>query len=532
MRVSLIIVTLLILSLALTGVPATRTEAQGAGNPILLVSSFSLNPSTIVPGGTAVANVTVRSENASPAYGATISFNAAAPLTIIGTGSTFYLGNMNGSTEVRFIATIGAIPTASSGEFALPYTLNYQNTTDGLKKDQLTSAGQVYISVSGTPVRPLLVVAGVSFSPNTVTPGISFGTAVNITNTGTEESFGSTLTVVPGPDLILTGTTGVVGLRGLGPGQSEVVGIKMAVSATAPTETISVKLVLNYIDKFGISFSTNSSYIVQVTATPNLKVGTFTLSPAPLKPGVNGFLGLTMINVGGDRAYDVRMVLAGPIFRGGTSTNYLGAIDSAGSASASFYFNVSNSTAPGSYTLGLDVTYADLSGRAYSVHSNYTVAVASYSPPSVTVTSTLLDPPVLMPGAQGTVTLFFKNSGTTDARNVQIRIGGGAEILSSTYFGLGTIAAGDSVTQVIGVNVNPSLKPGSYMLTINVTYADPSGTGYFSTTAMETKVYGGANLFSLLNLGIVAGVVLVCVVAFVVLRRPSSRREAASHEGT
>jgi len=485
--------------------------AQSSENPILVVSSFNLSPQAIAPGGSAVANVTVMSENTSPAYGATISFAPSGPLTIIGSGSTFYIGDINGNTSFGFSFTLGAVSSANTGVYPLPYTLSFQNDTDGLKEDFLTSTGQVYISVSGTPVRPLLVVSGVTFSPSTVTPGINFATGVNITNSGNEEAFGSTFTVIPGPNLTLVATTGVVPLNSLGPGQSEIVGVEMAASPTATTGTVTVRLALKYIDKYGVPYSSNSNYTVQIEATPNLKVGSFTLSSPPLRPGVVGFLGMTMINVGGDRAYDVKMVMTGPLFQGGSSTNYLGTIGGGSSASASFYFNIQNNTLPGSYTIGLTVTYTDLLGKPYLFNSNFTIPVAPYEPPSVTVTNTILDPPVLNPGATGTLSIFVTNSGTTEATNVQVNIVGGQGIVSTSYFGLGNIAPGASVTQVVGINVDSNLPPGGYVLSLDVTYSDLTGTVYHSSAPLQSNVYAGFNPFSSHNIELVLALVVVII---------------------
>lgn len=511
MRFSILVVFMLVVSLTLTGLATFPVRAQSGENPVLLLSSFSLSPVAIAPGGTAVANVTVTNENPSPLYGATVSFDPTPPLSIVGSGSAFYIGDMNGSTSLKLSVTLGASAAAASGQYALPYTINYQNDTGGLSKYSLTSSGQVYVPVSGNPVRPLLVVSGVSFSPSIITPGIDFTTLVNVTNSGNEESFGSTFTVVPGSNLTLVGTTGVIAIGSLNLGQSELVGIKMAVSPSATTETVPVNFALGYINEFGIPYVSNSSYTVQITATPNLKVGSFTLSTAPLRPGVAGFLGLAMINVGGDRAYDVKMVLTGPLFLGGTATNYLGTIGSGGSESASFYVSVANSTTPGTYTLGLSVTYTDLGGKSYVLNTNYTIAVAPNLSvaPNVSVTNTVMDPPVLNPGASGTLTIFLKNTGNTEATNVVVHIYGGTGIVSTSYFGLGTMEPGSSVTQVVGINVDSKLHPGGYLLTLNVTYADPSGATYSSAAPLQSNVYAAANLFS------ATSVILVVVLAIV-----------------
>ncbi len=516
MRIFTAVILLIIVGGVIPGALSTPVHAE---NPFVNLTGFSLNPSTLAPGGTSVANVTIKNENLNESYGVTVSFTATSPLSIIGSGSTFYIGDMNGSTSHSFPMTIGASPTASSGDYAMPYVVNFLNATNGLRKEALSSSGQVYIAVSGTPLRPLLTVTQVSFSPSIITPGIQFTTGVNITNSGTEASFGSTLTVSPGPDLSLVGTTGIVALTSLAPGQHELVGVRMATNPSAPTESVPVKFVLNYIDKFGTPFSSNDSYTVQITATPELKVQSFQLSSAPLRPGSNAFLTITMINVGGDRAYDVKLSASASFFLTGTSINYLGAIDSGGHASASFYLNVSSTEPAGNYLLALNAVYSDLTGKLYSTQNNYTIPVEPYAPPAVGITSTVIDPPVLSAGSQGTITLFLKNTGTTEARNVTIRVEGANGILTSSYLGVGTMEPGDTVTQVIGVNVRSNLPAGSYLLDFVVAYSNPTGNSFSTTLPLETHVYEAVNVFTLMNIAIITGVVILALVVLVVLRR-------------
>ncbi len=496
-----------------SAIPATL--ATTSSTPVLLVTGFSLNPQSIVPGGTAVANVTVRTENNNSVFGSKVVFEPTGPISIIGTGTTFYIGDMNGSTAQSLLVAVGASPTTTSGSYPLPYMIEYSDSSN----KTYSSTGQISIPVSGTPVRPQLVVSAIEFSPTIIAPGITFATLINVTNSGSATAFGSVLTLTPGASLTLSGSTGIVSLSELQANKSLAVVVKMNSDPKAPTKSVLVQCSFTYSDKAGIQYSSNSSFAVQITSTPDLKVGAFTLSSAPLRPGSTGFLGLTMINVGGDTAFDVKMVFSGPFFLGGSSVNYLGAISSGGSAPASFFYSVSNSTSYGTYNLNLVVTYVDLIGKTYTVDSNYSVAVAQYQPPSVSVTNTILDPPVLSPGTSGTLTIFLKNTGTTEATNVQVQISGGKGLVSTEYFGLGTVEPGTQVTQVVGVNVDSKLHPGNYSLSFDVSYSDLTGKVYHTSIPLQYTVYEGANPFSLFNIAIVAGLVLVAIVFIAVLRK-------------
>ncbi len=487
----------------------------GQENPVLALSNFAVKPAAIPPGGTAVANLTVKNENLAQVYGASISFTATTPLSIVGSGSIFYIGDMKGDSVEAIQIRVGASPNAKLGSYSLPYNITYYDASNVFH----FLPGLVYITISGTPAKPQLVVSSIAFSSGAVTPGSSFGTAISVTNTGSEVAYISTLALSPQKDVAVSGGTGIFAIGSLNVNQSKIVNVQMTVSQTAPSESIPVSYSLAYNDKFGLSYSLNGTYSVRVTATPNVKVGAFSLSVAPLRPGTNGFLTLTMLNVGGDRAYDVKLSLAGSPLLATTETNYLGAMQSGGQATASFYLSVSNGTVPGNYLLALDLSYSDISGKMYTSLNNYTIPVESYAAPSVTVTSTIIDPPVLSTGAQGTITIFLKNSGTTEARGVTIHVQGGTGILTSGYFGVGTMEPGDSATEVVGINVASSLRPGTYTLSFVVSYADPTGQHFQTAVPLETSIYESVNVFTLFNIAVIVGIVLLALVVFIVLRR-------------
>ncbi len=487
----------------------------GQENPVLVLSNFVMKPAAIPPGGTAVANFTVKNENLAQVYRATIAFTAMTPLSIVGSGSILYIGNMNGNSVQTFQIRVGASPNAKLGSFSLPYNITYYDASNVLR----FSPGLAYITISGTPAKPQLVVSSIAFPSGAIIPGSGFGTAINVTNTGSEVAYISTLTLSPQKDVVVSGGTGVFAIGSLGVNQSRIVNVQMTVSSTAPSESVPVSYSLDYNDKFGLSYSLNGTYFVRVTATPDVKVGAFSLSVAPLRPGTNGFLTLTMLNVGGDRAYDVKLSLAGSPLLATAETNYLGAIQSGGQATASFYLSVSNSTVPGNYLLALDVSYSDISGKAYTSLNNYTIPVESYVTPSVTVTSTVIDPPVLSTGAQGTITIFLKNTGATEARGVTIHVQGGTGILTSSYFGVGTMEPGDSITEIVGINIASSLRPGTYTLSFVVSYADATGQSFQTAVPLETTIYESVNVFTLFNIAVIVGIVLLALAVFVILRR-------------
>ncbi|MCL5068513.1 MAG: hypothetical protein M1368_09215 [Thaumarchaeota archaeon] len=198
---------------------------------------------------------------------------------------------------------------------------------------------------------------------------------------------------------------------------------------------------------------------------------------------------------------------------------YLGAIQSDGSSKASFYIAVANSTLAGTYNLAVIATCQDSTGYRYSTSSNFSVTVESYSPPAVVITNVLVSPPVLTPGSSGSVTIFVKNTGTTEASNVVIQILGGSGIVSTDTFGLGTIEPGAQVTQVIGLNVIPGIKAGGYNMSFSATFTDPTGKVFHSSVPLQITVYKAPSLFTPLTIGALAVVVVVAMTSLFFLRR-------------
>ncbi len=397
----------------------------------------------------------------------------------------------------------------NSGTSVENQTVNL-NVTDTLVKFTL---------IRPPPLRPRLVITSVDYTPSPVTPSAVFDAHIYLNNTGTGTAYASALTVTPGIGVSLVGTTGTASVGTLDQNQSTEVTFQMAAASTLPSGYIPVSVSFSYTDILGNSYNDTTSFNIQIVSSPELRVGTFALSVAPLRPGTASVLTITLINVGGDRAYSVSMSLTGPVFLSTKATNYVGSVAAAGTASASFFLNVAENASVGTYPLTLSVNYTDVLGNHYFKQTTYSINVEPFVPPQVSVTNVLLDPPILTTGSQGTVTIFLTNSGSTPANNVSVSINGGQGIVTSNYFGVGTVAPGATVTQVVGLNVNPALETQSRIMTITVSYVDTNGNAYNSSVQYQTEVFKSFNLFSLDNLVIVLAIVVVVVLLMAVAAR-------------
>lgn len=436
-----------------------------------------------------------------------------------GVGVTIY--SISGSNTSQGVTTNGVyvsdqlaidssyIVLVNSGTSSQNKTVNLNET------DTLVS----FVLTRPPPLRPRLIITAVNYIPSPIVPGAQFEADILLNNTGTGTAYASAVTIAPGNGVSLVGSTGTAPIGTVNQNGSARVSFQLNAVPTLSSGYVPVAVTFSYTDILGNSYNDSASFNIQVVSRPDLRVGTFGLSVAPLRPGTASVLTLTLINVGGDRAYSVSMSLTGPVFLSGEATNYLGSVAAGGSASASFFLTVASNATVGTYTLELGVNYTDVVGNRYTKVTDYSINVEKFIPPAVTVTNVLLDPPILTTGSQGTVTLFLTNSGTSPAGNVAVSIRNGQGIVTTSYFGVGTLAPGTTATQVVGLSVNPALSSESRNMTITVSYTDVNGRSYSSSVPFQTNIYKSVNLFSLRNLGIVFAILVVVVVLFIAVQR-------------
>jgi len=486
--------------------------------PVLSLGGVSFAPTPVSPGTTFNASLTISSSSNSSAYNGLLQFNSTSSpvgITVSGQGSAIPIGTVLPFASRTFTVTLSANPTIITSNYVLGYRLTY----DDASGHAITSGGTVSIPVSGTPSRPNLIVSDITYSSPSISPGNEFLATVNIMNTGNENALGSSISLQPNVVLSIVGGTGTISMGTITAGQNVSVNVELYASNSAPIGPSPMKFSFLYTSDLGVLFNDSGVFTVTLTATPDLKIGSFTASNAPLTPGLSTFLTMNLINVGGDTAYDVVLTVSGVTFLNGNSSNYLGAIANGSSAKASFFLSIANSTKPGNYNLKIELNYSDLEGTGYSSHSNYSVQISPISPPDVSVTNILLDPPVLSTGTTGSITLFFKNSGSSNAQNVIVRAAGGSRLLSSNYFGLGTMASGGQVTQIVGLNVPSTLAAGNYTILFNITYSDVTGKTYSVVSPMEISILDSPSFLSLSSIAVIGVVVVVGVVCLIFLKK-------------
>jgi hypothetical protein len=494
--------------------------------PILVIQNVALSPTIIQPGTTFSLTVVVANTSNSTAFNAVLTITPPADYSLLNTGSVIPIGTLqpggSKSLTLNMIVSNNVSPTASTIVYSLAYTDFFLNKG--------TTTGSLFVPVSGNPVQPKLIITTATFSSSSIHPGDNFTVPIVIENVGNVQASQVVLSVNATSPIVTTGSAGDYRLGVVSANGTISVNLGFSSPAAAPLGSYPIVLTLAYQDSFGTVYTSQQTLVAGVVGEPIIVVNSFQFKTNPLTPGLQTFFNAQLLNIGGESALNVKVTFQNaPTFLNGT-TIFLGSIQPNGKGNATSYLQIPNGTAIGSYQFNVAVTYTDSVGKNYQIVSPYTVTVAPFSPPKVSVTNTLLSPAVLSPGTQGTLTIYLRNDGASPANELTIRLQNGSHLFTSNFFGLGTLDPSTSGTTTVGVNVSPNLQGGSYLVQILASYTDDNGVAYNSTLPLEITVYSTTSLLTLKNvgMGLAVAIVGVAVYAGITTRRKQSKPKSTS----
>ena len=487
--------------------------------PILAIQNVSLSPQIIQPGSTFSLTAVVVNSSNSTAFNTVLGITPPSQLSLLNAGSVITLGTLapggSKSLTIQLIASNSASPASNTIAYSLTYTDYFLN--------RQTTMGSLFVPISGSPVSPKLIITNATFSASTIHPGDNFTVPIVIENVGNVPANEVVLSVNATSPLVTTGSAGDYRL-GVIPGNGTVT-VKLGFSSPPGSALGSYPIVLTlaYEDSFGVIYSSQQALVATLVGEPSLLFNVLQFKSNPLTPGLQTFFNAQLVNAGGAPALNVKVTFQNaPGFLANT-TIYLGGIQPGGTGNATSFLQIPGDTPVGAYQFNAVVSYTDSIGRSYQIQAPYTVTVAPFSPPMLSVTNTLLSPEVLTPGTQGTLTIYLKNNGATPANNVTLTMVNGSHIFSSNLFGLGTIDQGSAVTTTVGVNVGTHLTGGSYLVKVLATYTDDNGAPYNFTLPLEITIYTTTSLLSIRNIGIGAAVVALGIAGYFLYTRRKSK---------
>jgi len=489
--------------------------------PTLVIQNVTLNPTIIQPGTTFSLTAVVENSSNSTAFNSVLTLAPPAQFSILNTGSVIPLGTLapgaSKSLTLQLIVSNGVAPTASLIAYSLGYTDYFLNRD--------TTTGNLFVPVSGNPVQPKLIITTATFSSSAIHPGDNFTVPIVIENVGNVPANEVVLSVNATSPLVTTGSAGDYRLGVISGNGTISVKLGFYSPPASALGSYPIRLTLAYQDNFGTIYTSQQVLVATIVGQPSLVFNTLQFKNNPLTPGLQTFFNAQLLNTGGETALNVKVMFQdAPSFLGNT-TIFLGSIQPLGTGNATAYLQIPDSTPVGAYQFNAVVSYTDSVGRIYQIVAPYTVTVAPFSPPKVSVTNTLLSPEVLSPGTQGTMTIYLRNDGATPANNLTLRLENGSGFFTSDYFGLGTLDPSTSGTTTVGVNVAGNLKGGNYLVQILAAYTDTNGAAYNFTLPLEINVYTTTSVLSYKTIGIVVAVAIVGVAVYagITYRRKGSR---------
>jgi hypothetical protein len=451
-----------------------------------------------------------------------------AQISLLNTGSVIPLGTLapraSKSLTLQLIVSNSGAPTANLVAYSLSYTDYFLNKG--------TTTGNLFVPVSGNPVQPKLIITTATFSSSAIHPGDNFTVPIVIQNVANVPANEVVLSVNASSPLVATGSAGDYRLGVISGNGTISVKLGFSSPPAAVLGSYPIVLTLAYQDSFGTIYTSQQVLVATIVGQPSLVFNILQFKDNPLTPGLQTFFNAQLLNAGGETALNVKVMFQNAPSFLGNSTIYLGSIQPGGTGNATSYLQIPANMPIGAYQFNAVVSYTDSVGRAYQIVAPYTVTVASFSPPLVSVTNTLLSPEVLAPGSQGTMTIYFRNNGATPANNLTLSLLNGSRFFTSDYFGLGTLDPSTSGTTTVGVNVAGNLSGGHYLVQILATYTDDNGVAYNSTLPLEITIYAPTSILSLKTVGIVLVVAIIAVVVYLwyTIRRKGTKPKSTASD--
>jgi hypothetical protein len=247
-----------------------------------------------------------------------------------------------------------------------------------------------------------------------------------------------------------------------------------------------------------------------VTITPDLRVEVTDARSEHLNVGSEGYLYLTLKNVGHETATNA----VAKIVRNGDSpiiptdgSAYIGTLAPGDEVTATFKASVSTDAGEQSYPLDLMVAYTDSDGDA-STTRTVTLGLPVGGKTDFAVVSSTAS---LSPGAKSVLEVVYKNVGVTTVYNAQARISAVDPFTSNddTAY-LGDIAPGETVTARFEMNVDADATQKMYGLDSEIRYRDALDNSHISDT-MKVQVNVAAQEGGLMALAnpLVLGIVVL-----------------------
>lgn len=218
----------------------------------------------------------------------------------------------------------------------------------------------------------------------------------------------------------------------------------------------------------------------------------FSTNPAVVAPGSDGYLQLTLKNVGTAAASNIKVnsIAYNQYVTVDTSgIGNLGSLGNGESVTYLFKFSVSSIAPSGLYTIRFSIDYCD---GSLCTEINPTAIVTVQGPSTLQISS--VEPNTLAAGQTTTLNFNLANNGVDTINNIvlswQMPDGEILPLGVSNRLFIPSLSGGSSITIPVNVSVSSSVTPGVYPMTITMQYFDRSGAKQNSTSSIGIKIGG------------------------------------------
>jgi hypothetical protein len=423
------------------------------------ITSYSVLPTTLKPGVTGSASITVYNPSSSTV-----------------TGVIIYQGGEQFTFTTNRVQ-VGDLGTLGSTVITIPFTIK-SDVSPGvynLRLDAFWSEGtgtrtktfSIPISVTNPPIFRF------SFTPlNQITPGGSFTIDGQIKNEGGSVS---KMVLTVNSSYFFFDRMSQISLGDLETGQNLSFELPMVASASLQPGVQSLPLIITYQDPLGaIQQATiainpvevmKSSVDFTVDAQPEKK---------PVSPGDKMKLFVNLTNTGNSKAYSAKITVSSSsaYFTSlGSSERYFELISSDSKKQVEFEIGVSGNTPAGYYPLTITVNYLNVNGEVQTPLQKQ-VGLEVGGSPQISITPDTSPFPISA-GGKYALSLQFSNTGTINIRALTVSVSGeNFEILSSAENYIGSLNLDEYTTVQYTIHAKNNLQPAKYPIHVSMNFKD------------------------------------------------------------
>lgn len=403
--------------------PVPNTE------PMLQVSSFSVEPGTIDAGQSATIHFTVTNRGNETARAITVTLGSSAGFFPAAGQLGVVLPDLAAGASASGQMSIVSSLEIASGPNIAALSLAYQNPMG----ENFSASAELSVMVSDTPLNSQLIVDAYTLEPSMVEAGQPVTLRLTLLNVGDSTASQVMLRVGgEGGVLLPNGHGDAYPIGDIESRQHAPVELSLLVNSHAESGHQIQPISINYFQN-GETREISSNVVVDVAASnrpePLLLLASYDTGAENLRPGSRFTLNITVENAGAGDARNTLVsfgsVSAGASAEGGTGTeastsfapvgtaglDFVGDIASGGQVESSQEFMVAANLPSGIYALPISFDYLLPDGTAEQVTLNISILVIM--PPQLEVVASEALPSSINVGETAAITLDIKNNGRT-----------------------------------------------------------------------------------------------------------------------